>query len=243
MKKTVLPISLLCFVFLFFVCPSEASDEAALAATMGNSLISVFKPERAAVRIRKEAPEAWIEIDGGEIDGIKIEKMRLLAELKSGSAGISSDSEAARLAAMIKNSTGEAILAEKDVNEYFRKNENPEGFSDLEFDFGRDGFTAAGRFRTKIIVDVELPISAKGILALRNEAVYLENTVNKVEGMNQPEFLTNMILSRINPLIEFKDIPFPVTFEKIIMTEKSAIMTGKPKEFKGGKTWHWEKQK
>ena len=42
------------------------------------------------------------------------------------------------------------------------------------------------------------------------------------------------------PLIEFKDIPFPVTFEKIIMTEKSAIMTGKPKEFKGGKTWHWE---
>ena len=71
MKKTVLPISLLCFVFLFFVCPSEASDEAALAATMGNSLISVFKPERAAVRIRKEAPEAWIEIN--PVDAKKLE--------------------------------------------------------------------------------------------------------------------------------------------------------------------------
>lgn len=243
MKKAVISILSLSFVLLLFVCPGVASDETALAATMGNSLISVFRPERAAVRIRKEAPEAWIEIDGGEIDGIKIEKIRLLAELKSGSAGVSYDSEASRLAAMIRNSTGEVILAEKDVNEYFKRNENPEGFSDLQFDFGREGFTAAGRFRTKIIVDVELPISAKGTLALRNDAVCLENTVITVEGMNQPEFLTNMILSEINPLLEFKDIPFPVTFEKIIMTEKSAIMTGRPKEFKGGKRWQWEKQK
>ena len=241
MKKAALSVLLLSFALLSLVCPGEAYDESELAAAMGNSLIAVFRPEKATVRIREKAPEAWIEIDGGKIDGIKIEKMRLLAELKPGQAVTSSESEASRLAAMIRDSAGEVVLAEKDINEYFKKNENTDGFSDLVFDFGKDGFTAAGKFRTRIIVDLDLPISAKGILALRSEAVYLENTVIKVEGMNQPEFLTNMILSRINPLIEFKDIPFPVTFEKVIMTERSVILTGKPKEFKEGKSWHWEK--
>ncbi|MDD4160265.1 MAG: hypothetical protein PHO18_04890, partial [Synergistaceae bacterium] len=71
--------------------------------------------------------------------------------------------------------------------------------------------------------------------------VYLKNTVITVEGITQPDMLTNIILSKINPLLEFKEIPFSITFEKIIMTEEAAIMTGILKEFMGGKIWKWEK--
>lgn len=218
--------------------PADAALQNALSETIGKNIAAVFRPESAAVTVKNQT--AWIEINGAIIDGIRIEKMKLLAILQNISARDGSTGSVSYLAQMIKSSKGEVVLTEKDVNDYFNKNENPEGFSDLQFDFKKEGFTALGKFRTWIIIDIELPISAKGVLGLHNDGVYLENTVIKVEGMGQPEILTNMILSKLNPLLEFKDIPFPVTFEKITMTEKAAIMTGEPKKFKGGDIWKLE---
>ncbi|MGE4445205.1 MAG: LmeA family phospholipid-binding protein [Synergistaceae bacterium] len=228
--------------FLFTSCamnlPVDAAEQNALPEAIGKNIAAEFRPESAAVTVKGQT--AWIEINGGTIDGIRIDKMKLLAVLQEVSAPDGSTDSTSYLAQMIKSSKGEVVLAEKDVNDYFKKNENPEGFSGLQFDFKKEGYSASGKFRTKIIVDMELPISAKGVLGLHDDGVYLENTVIKVEGMSQPEFLTNMIVSKLNPLLEFKDIPFPVTFEKITMTEKAAIMTGEPKEFKGGDTWKWK---
>ena len=239
MKKYMFLILSLLFTSCTMNLPAHAALQNALPETIGKNIAAVFRPESAAVTVKGQT--AWIEINGGIIDGIRIEKMKLLAILQDVSTPDGSTDSTSYLAQMIKSSKGEVVLAEKDVNDYFNKNENPEGFSDLRFDFKREGFTASGKFRTRIIIDIELPISAKGVLGLRNDGVYLENTVIKVEGMSQPEVLTNMILSKLNPLLEFKDIPFPVTFKKINMTEKAAIMTGEPKEFKGGDTWKWKK--
>ena len=229
--------------FLFISCLPGMSAHAVqkndLPESIGRNIAAEFKPESAAVRVKGRT--AWIEINGGTIDGIRIDKMKLLAVLHEVSTVDGSVDSASYLTHMIKSSIGEVVLAEKDVNDYFKKNENPEGFSELQFDFKKEGYSASGKFRTKIIVDMELPISAKGVLGLHDNGVYLENTVIKVEGMSQPEFLTNMIVSKLNPLLEFKDIPFPVTFEKIIMTDKTAIMTGEPKEIKDGETYKWKK--
>jgi hypothetical protein len=180
---------------------------------------------------------------GGVIDGIRIEKMKLLAELEETIVPNENGSESSKssLAKMIRSSKGEVVLAEKDVNDYFKKNENPDGFSNLQFDFTPAGFTATGNFITKIIIDLDLPIFAKGILGLHDNGVYLDKTSITVKGINQPDALTNLLLSKINPLLEFKDIPFPVAFEKIKMTEKAAVMTGEPREFKGGVRWEWNK--
>jgi hypothetical protein len=236
-------IIIMVLTFLFISCLPGMSAHAVqkndLPGSIGRNIAAEFKPESAAVRVKGRT--AWIEINGGTIDGIRIDKMKLLAVLHEVSTVDGSVDSASYLTHMIKSSIGEVVLAEKDVNDYFKKNENPEGFSELQFDFKKEGFSASGKFRTKIIVDMELPISAKGVLGLHDDGVYLENTVIKVEGMSQPEFLTNMIVSKLNPLLEFKDIPFPVTFEKIIMTDKAAIMTGEPKEIKDGETYKWEK--
>lgn len=221
--------------------PVNAGQQDLLSETIGKNILAEFSPESASVTVKELT--AWIEINGGTIDGIRIEKMKLLAVMQKNYSPDISAGSASYLSQMIKSSKGEVVLAEKDVNEYFINNKNPDGFSELHFDFKEDGFTASGKFRTNFIFDIELPISAKGILGLRDEGVYLENTIIKIEGISQPEILTNMILSKLNPLLEFKDIPFPVTFEKIIMTEKAAIMTGEPKDFKGVETWKWKKLK
>lgn len=235
MKKAFLLVMAFSILFCAGVC--EASEEKKLAEKIGSLLLSLFCPESIKVRISEGAGEAWIEIDGGTIDRIRIEKIRLSAELESIPSAGSVDSEPSGLEKFIKNSAGEITLAEKDVNDHFRNNENPDGFSDLRFDFKEEGFSATARFRTKFIIEIDLPVTAKGILALRNEAVCLEDVVIAAEGIRQPELLSKMIISKINPLLEFKDIPFPVTFERIIMTESAAVMTGRPQEFKGGETW------
>lgn len=239
MKKFKFLILCLLFISCALSRPVDAAQQMSLSETIGKNIAAEFRPDSAFVTVKGK--NAWIEINGGTIDGIRIEKMKLLAVLQEVSDPDGSADSASYLAQSIKSSKGEVVLAEKDVNDYFNKNENPEGFSDLQFDFKKEGFTAAGKFRTRIIVDIELPISAKGVLGLRDNGVYLENTVIKVEGISQPEILTNMILSKLNPLLEFKDIPFPVTFEKMTMTETAAILTGEPKEFKGGDTWKWKK--
>lgn len=237
-----LPI-IVCAIILLTSGPgsTEGFQEGALAGTIGESLISIFKPKEIKVKVRRRAPEVWIEASGCETSGVGIERIRLLAELYEDIGDEKISDDPSQLAQIIKNSVGEIILSEKDVNEYFRKSANPDGFSDLRFDFQKDGFTAKGKFKTKIIFEVELPLTADGILALRDNGVYLENTVIKIEGITQPQVVTEMILSKINPLLEFKAIPFPVMFTEITMNDTSAILTGSPKIFKEGSIWKWNK--
>ena len=242
MKKYIFFIFITLSFFCLVTSSGNASEQISVPEIIGKNIVAEFRPEAAAIKVKNKT--AWIEMTGGIIDGIRIEKMKLLAELEdkpvSDENGTESRSNSS-LAKMIKSSKGEVVLAEKDVNTYFNKNENPEGFSNLHFDFTPAGFTATGNFITKIIIDLDLPIFAKGTLGLHDDGVYLDKTSITVKGMNQPDLLTNLLLSEINPLLEFKDIPFPVTFEKIIMTEKAAVMTGEPKEFKGGVKWEWNK--
>ena len=235
------------FIFntFLFVClmahSGNASEQTGVPEIIGKNIVAEFHPEAAVIKVKNKT--AWIEMTGGVIDGIRIEKMKLLADLADTPVSNDnvSESSSSSLAKMIRSSKGEVVLAEKDVNDYFKKNENPDGFSNLQFDFTRAGFTATGNFITKIIIDLDLPIFAKGTLGLHDNGVYLDKTSITVKGITQPDALSNLLLSKINPLLEFKDIPFPVTFEKIKMTEKAAIMTGEPKEFKGGTKWEWNK--
>ena len=237
MKKFLFLIS----ISLLYILPAYGvqSENMLLSASIGEELVREFCPDSVYVKVNSNS--AWIEVSGGRIDGIRIEKMKLEADLIGLSDKKIIQSSGERLAGMIKSSRGELVLAEKDVNDYFYENEDPQGFSDLSFDFMPDGFRAKGKFRTRMIIYKELPISAKGILALREDGVYLEKTVISVKGISQPEALTEMIVSRINPLLEFKEMPFPVIFEKIEMNESAAVLTGHPTEFKNGEIWLWNK--
>ena len=241
MKKYIFLLFNAFLLFCLMANTGNALEQIGMPEAIGKNIVAEFRPEAAVIKVKNKT--AWIEMTGGVIDGIRIEKMKLLAELEETIVPNENGSESSKssLAKMIRSSKGEVVLAEKDVNDYFKKNENPDGFSNLQFDFTPAGFTATGNFITKIIIDLDLPIFAKGILGLHDNGVYLDKTSITVKGINQPDALTNLLLSKINPLLEFKDIPFPVAFEKIKMTEKAAVMTGEPREFKGGVRWEWNK--
>lgn len=215
--------------------------EAAAAREIGNLVRTELTPERAEVTVADGGKKAWIECTGACISGIRIESMKLEAELAALPDKIQS-SDGIELSRCITSSRGEIALRERDVNDYFASGNSAGGFSELSFKFSPRGYHAEGKFEADIkIIKINLDLKADGGLGLKADGVYLENTAIYAEGMKQPESITKLVINRINPLLPFSKIPFPVSFSRITMSDGKALLTGDPKKIAGGSVWQWHR--
>jgi hypothetical protein len=206
-----------------------AEDSKALAESIARQLMEKFRPER--VEVTTDGRMAYAEATGAVLDGIRIDSMRLEAVLRSVPRSASADVE--DLANRILTSKGEIVLTERDVNAYFARNEES-GFTNLKFDFSREGFRASGVFTAEFLFTLRIRLRADGILSLRSDGVYLDRTRIFVENIQQPEALTGRIIERVNPLLEFSSIPFPVRFRSLSMDDAKVTLTGDPKPLPSG---------
>jgi hypothetical protein len=204
-----------------------------IAALLGES----FSPDSLSVTVKES--RAYAEMRGVVMSGIRIDSMRLNALLTNKDSVLSDDVDS--LVSLIGLSKGEIILLEDDVNAYFDANEK-NGFSKLRFDFTPSGFKANGIFSADFIFTLRIRLAANGILGLKPDGVYLENVAIYVENIKQPDALTSQIISRVNPLLEFSDIPFKVEFDTIVMDDSSAKMSGSPAAITGGSTAIWNRR-
>lgn len=227
------------FTLLLFAlpcCAAPAPTDKEMAAHMAKLLGGEFSPDNLTVTVKDS--HAYAEMTGAIVSGIRIDTMRLEAVITGRQNPLVDDVDA--LASLIGYSRGEIVLTEKDVNAYFAVNEKS-GFSKLTFDFTPSGFRASGIFSADFIVKLRIRLAAEGVLALKGDGVYLDKVSIFVEKLKQPASLTNQIVARVNPLIEWRSIPFKVEFRKITMDETSARMTGNPRKFEGGSTASWKK--
>ena len=92
-----------------------------------------------------------------------------------------------------------------------------------------------------MIIKIKLDLRAEGKLGLRADGVYLEDTVIYAEGRKQPENITELVTGRVNPLLPFAKIPFPVSFSRMTMKNGEALLTGEPKKIAGDNVWRWKR--
>ncbi|MDR1885782.1 MAG: DUF2993 domain-containing protein [Synergistaceae bacterium] len=216
--------------------PSEAAiDDAGMALHIAGLLGTRFSPESLFVTVKES--RAYAEMKGAVLDKIRVDTMKLDVLLTREGAQLSDDVNS--LASLIGYSKGEIVLLEDDVNAYFGNNDT-RGFSNLTFDFKPEAFRADGIFTASFLFTLRIRLSATGILSLGSDGVYLDDVRIYVEKIRQPEALTNQVLSRVNPLIAWGDIPFKVEFKTVTMDDKSAVMTGYPVTVEGGATAVWE---
>ena len=151
------------------------------------------------------------------ISGIKIKEIKLDAAIDP--EAMKSAETGEEIISCIESSKGEITLAERDINEYFASGEAASGFSGLAFDFTPKGYKAKGRFEAELLVlKLDLDLKAEGKLGLKSDGVYLEDTVIYAEGARQSDTITELVTDRVNPLLSFSEIPFPVEFSRIRMT-------------------------
>jgi hypothetical protein len=238
------PLSIaLSFVFFcslaFRALPAFADvTDADMASHIVSLLGGEFSPESLLVRVKHS--RAYAEMKGVVLSGIRIDTMRLDALLTRSGEPLTEDVDA--LASLIGYSRGEIILLEKDVNAYFDNNDT-RGFSRLVFDFTPRGFKANGVFSADFIFTLRIRLAAEGVLGLAPDGVHLEDVSIYIEKMKQPAALTNQIVSRVNPLLKWSDIPFKVEFKEVTMDDDSARMTGFPEEIDGGSLAVWPPSK
>lgn len=209
-----------------------------VAKQIGNLLITQFQPESIKVTISNGGSFAWVEATGMKIEKVRIENMKLRAMLKAIPDKVGANDKY-DLANLIMSSKGEMVLAEKDVNDYFKTN-TTSGFSKLKFNFTPQGFSAEGLFSANVVFKIHIRLKATGVLGLEKDGIYLEDTSIYVEGLKQNDDLVDYIIGRVNPLLPFKKIPFPVDFSSITMTDKAAIVTSRPQPI-SGESWSWHK--
>jgi hypothetical protein len=217
------------------------ADEQSEAAAIGGLLVKKCAPESADVTVSQGGKLAWIEMKGSRLGAVRVEEMKLLARLKARPQ--SSDLTGGRqLAGLIESSDAEITLLEKDVNSCFAAvPAQAGGLSDLVFDFRPGGFIAKGIYTTKIIFEIKLHLEAEGKLGLRPDGLYIEDPVVRTEGLRQPDSVAKEIAARLNPLLSFSSLPFPVSFKRVTMTDAAAVMTGDPKPLAGGESWSWRR--
>jgi hypothetical protein len=218
------------------VSPAYAdTSDSKMASHIADLLGEKFSPDSLSVTVKES--RAYAEMKGVVLSGIRIDSMRLSALLTNKGDALSDDVDS--LASLIGYSKGELILLEDDVNAYFDENEQS-GFSKLNFDFSPAGFKANGIFSAEFLFTLRIRLEARGVLELKRDGVYLSGVAIYVENIKQPDALTKQIVSRVNPLLEFSDIPFKVEFDTITMSDSSAKMSGMPEKITGGSTAVWK---
>ena len=134
MRRFILPLILMLALVLSPSGASAGEHEKEIAKEIGNQLITLFHPDAVKVVISNGGSFAWAETKGAVIEGIRIDTMKLRAMLKEVPKSVDSNDKY-MLANLIMMSEGEAVLLEKDVNDYFRKGVDTKGFTNLNFDF------------------------------------------------------------------------------------------------------------
>lgn len=234
---------LLAFTAAALMMAGEAcagTDEADAARKIGEALKNEFSPDRVSVTVAEGGRRAWAECDGARISGIKIKEIKIDAAIDPEAVKKAGTGE--EIMGGIKSSKGEITLAERDVNEYFADGGGASGFSGLTFDFTPKGYKAKGRFEAELLVlKIDLDLKAEGKLELKDDGVYLSDTVIYAEGARQSDTITELVTERVNPLLSFSDIPFPVEFSRLSMTGDAVTMSGNPEKAGRGESWNWEK--
>lgn len=238
MKKFLFFMLLLLSVFVFSAPLAADEAEKNAAAGIGMLLSRDLAPESVEVTAADGGKTAWIIVKGTRIAGVRIDEMKLLARLKSAPKNAAAAGKRA-LAELVESSVGEIVLQEKDVNDYYKNGAATSGFSGLTFDFRPQGFKAEGDFELQLLMNMKLHLAAEGRLGVRQDGLCLEDVVIYAAGLRQPDGLARYITDKINPLLPFSSIPFPVTLTRVTMTDAAAVVTGGPTPLQRGERWSW----
>lgn len=124
-----------------------------------------------------------------------------------------------------------ARLSEAAINGYVTRR-RPE-LRDLSISLGADG-KATVTARPEILGISTIPVSLRGIVRLQGDGSHLDFQPDKASldvgigkiGTPLPEFVADQIASRLNPVADLSEAPFPIVAESVIVEQGAATISG-----------------
>ena len=213
---------------------AEKTEEYEYAEAVGSLISILFTPEQTEVTVQGKS--AWIKATGAKLDNIRAEKIIFRANFKEDVKKTVKNRKPEEILKNIDFAEGELVIFEKDINSFFA-GEEIKGFTNLSFDFTPSGYRAKGDYKSDFTFGRSLHLEVTGNLAPMSDGIYFAGTDIYINGSKQPGKLSEIIISTINPLLSYKDIPFKIEFKEIKMDDNSITATSDPKMIDGGSTW------
>ena len=234
------PLALL-FAAAAVLMPGASSADMRIEEEVGHFLVKEFDPESIVVQATNGGSFLYAKATGIVIEGVRIDSISMSAMMKEPPKNVARQ-DPYKLADLIYMSWGEVIIKENDIADYCRKEvEDIKGFTDLKCDFTPDGIHLSGIYTAKFLFTFKIRLAAVTKVAFDDSGLYLTNAKFFINGVKQPDAMTDGLLKEINPLIKREKIPFPVRITKIYTTDDKIVLTGNPKKFTTDNVWKYTK--
>jgi hypothetical protein len=194
--------------------------------------IEKFNPESAELIIEEEPDDTalfkniYMDITGCNVSGVRIDRLTFqLIEAQFNSPEEWESGEVDCISSLEAYAT--CRLLEDDVNADLQNRvigDGDESWRNLKLKISPGGLSGSGEYSVKMLFTFDILIEIESNLRIiGGQEVWLEDTVLKLNRLDVPEYITNMALDQIQPLLNLKAVTLPLKLNKIIFKEKEAF--------------------
>ena len=210
--------------------------------------VNKFQPEKALLVISDKPDSTGLFSDiYMDLKGVKIDKLRLAGltfRMKGVQFNEPSEWESGHVdckSAMQVLATG--TILESDINHSIENKSfgTDDHWHDMHLSITPKGLTGRGYYKAGFL-DVLIDI-ASGLKIAKGKELWLNNPQVKVNRLDLPDYMTKKALSSIQPLVDLKKFPLPLSLHKVKLQKGSAVLSTRilPKELAGGIRYTYQK--
>jgi len=123
------------------------------------------------------------------------------------------------------------VILEKDINAAMTASlKGDKRWKSIRMDLSPERIKAVGVYETYFIFKLHLVVKLTGILAASPDGkqIFIRDYKLNVSGLTMPEGLTQDVIEKVQPIIDFRESVFPVSVKKIVMDDTSISFVSDP---------------
>ena len=123
------------------------------------------------------------------------------------------------------------VILEKDINEALAKSvkKDPK-WQSMRMDLSPEKIKAVGVYETHFLFKFHLVVKLTGKLAASPDGkqIFIRDYKLNVSGLTMPQGLTEDVIEKVQPIIDFRESPFPVSVKKVVMDDTTIAFVSDP---------------
>jgi len=235
--KIILLVTALCLLFSMTASSADFSYKGRVEPTditteLLRFYIEKFNPESAELIVEEEPDETglfkniYMDIIGCNISGVRIDRLTFqLIEAQFNDPEEWASDKVECVSALEAYAT--CRLLEDDINADLQKRvigDGDDSWRNLNLKISPGGLSGSGEYSVKLLFtfDVLIEIESK-LRIVGGQEIWLEDTSLKLNRLDVPEYITNMALDKIQPILDLKTVTLPLRLNRVVLKEKEAF--------------------
>ncbi len=236
-KRTILVVCTAVFLFAAGDGWAQAApqSEADRAALLKAALEKKFSPQSMEVRLeggpdaKGFVKKAAVRAKGAVIDKLRVES--LVMEASDLQFNPPEEWEKHLEVKSAGDTRSRGVILETDINAAMKESvKGDRKWKSIRMDLSPTQIKAVGVYETHFLFKLHLVVKLTGKLAASPDGkqIFIRDYKLNVSGLTMPQGLTEDVIEKVQPIIDFRESVFPVSVKKIVMDETSISFVSDP---------------